>query len=191
MRRSLAIGAAFLLAGAGLAASAGQAAAKPHRADAATPADTCSTPWGSSVKSAAGGNVEPLTGIRVGRHTCFDRMVFDVGGATDPVGYHVSYVDAFHQDGSGDPIPVGGGAVLQIFVSAPSYDPATMRRVYPGRAGEPLPGVDLAGFATFRDTKFGASFEGQTQVGLGVRARLPFRVLQSEGKLIVDVAHKW
>ncbi|MFE0089821.1 hypothetical protein [Streptomyces sp. NPDC058991] len=191
MRRSSAIGAAFLLAGAALAASAGQSAAVPHRADGANPADTCSTPWGSGVEEAAGGNVKPLTDIRVGRHKCFDRMVFDVSGATGPVGHHVGYVDAFHQDGSGDPIPVGGGAVLQIFVSAPSYDPVTMRRVYAGRAGEPLPGVDLTGFGTFKDTRFGASFEGQTQIGLGVRARLPFRVLQSEGKLIVDVAHTW
>ncbi|MCZ7456311.1 AMIN-like domain-containing (lipo)protein [Streptomyces sp. WMMC940] len=191
MRRSLTIGAAFLLAGAGLAASAGQSAATPHRVGTATPADPCSTPWGSSVKSATGGNANPLTDIRVGRHTCFDRMVFDVSGASGPVGHHVGYVDAFHQDGSGDPIPVGGGAVIQIFVSAPSYDPVTMRQVYAGRAGKPLPGVDLTGFSTFKDTRFGASFEGQTQVGLGVRARLPFRVLQFDGKLIVDVAHKW
>ncbi|MER7819450.1 hypothetical protein [Streptomyces sp. NPDC096153] len=191
MRRSRALVAALLFAGAGLAASAGQAAAAPHSAAATAPADACSTAWGSGVKSAAHGNAKPLTDIRVGQHTCFDRMVFDVSGAKGPLGHHVGYVDAFHQDGSGDPIPVGGGAVLQIFVSAPSYDPETMRQVYAGRAGKPLPGVDLSGFRTFKDTRFGASFEGQTQVGLGVRARLPFRVLQFDGKLIVDVAHKW
>ncbi|WP_432074978.1 AMIN-like domain-containing (lipo)protein [Streptomyces wuyuanensis] len=191
MRRLWTLGAAVLLAGAGLAASAGEAASVPRRAAPAPPADACSAAWGSGVKSAANGNTQPLKDIRVGQHTCFDRMVFDVTGAKGPVGYHVGYVDAFHQDGSGDRIPVGGGAILQIFVSAPSYDPATMRQVYAGRAGMPLPGVDLTGFRTFRDTKFGASFEGQTQIGLGVRARLPFRVLQYDGKLIVDVAHKW
>ncbi|MFI1470128.1 hypothetical protein [Streptomyces wuyuanensis] len=191
MKRLWTLGAAVLLAGAGLAASAGGAAAVPHRGGAAAPADDCSTAWGSGVKTDANANTEPLKDIRVGQHTCFDRMVFDVTGAKSPLGYHVGYVDAFHQDGSGDRIPVGGGAILQIFVSAPSYDPATMRQVYAGRAGKPLPGVDLTGFRTFRDTKFGASFEGQTQIGLGVRARLPFRVLQYDGKLIVDVAHKW
>ncbi|SDN27901.1 AMIN-like domain-containing (lipo)protein [Streptomyces wuyuanensis] len=189
MQRLWTLGVAVLLAGAGLAASAGEAAAVPQRA--AAPADACSTAWGSGVKTATHGNAEPLKDIRVGQHTCFDRMVFDVTGAKGPVGHHVGYVDAFHQDGSGDRIPVGGGAILQVFVSAPSYDPATMRQVYAGRAGKPLPGVDLTGFRTFRDTKFGASFEGQTQIGLGVRARLPFRVLQYDGKLIVDVAHKW
>ncbi|MFG3304982.1 hypothetical protein [Streptomyces wuyuanensis] len=191
MQRLWTLGAALLLAGAGLAASAGEAAAVPRRAAAPAPADACSTAWGSGVKSAENGNTEPLKDIRVGQHTCFDRMVLDVTGAKGSVGYHVGYVDAFHQDGSGDRIPVGGGAILQIFASAPSYDPATMRQVYAGRAGKALPGVDLTGFRTFRDTKFGASFEGQTQIGLGVRARLPFRVLQYDGKLIVDVAHKW
>ncbi|MFJ1610213.1 hypothetical protein ACIOHS_43890 [Streptomyces sp. NPDC088253] len=51
--------------------------------------------------------------------------------------------------------------------------------------------VDLSGYRTFREAKFGASFEGVTQVGLGVRARLPFRVSQLPDRLVVDVAHTW
>jgi hypothetical protein len=51
--------------------------------------------------------------------------------------------------------------------------------------------VDLTGYRTFRDTRFAGSFEGETQIGLGVRARLPFRVLQLDGRIIVDVAHSW
>ncbi len=40
------------------------------------------------------------------------------------------------------------------------------------------------------------SFEGQTTVGLGVRARLPFRVFTLEGpgdgsRIVVDVARYW
>jgi hypothetical protein len=35
------------------------------------------------------------------------------------------------------------------------------------------------------------SFEGQSTIGLGVRARLPFRVLQLPGRLVIDVAHHW
>lgn len=60
--------------------------------------------------------------------------------------------------------------------------------VAPGCA---LPGVRIQGYRTFRDTCFVGSFEGDTQVGLGTRARLPFRVLQVDGHLIVDVAHTW
>ncbi|WP_405996881.1 hypothetical protein [Streptomyces sp. NBC_00829] len=160
-------------------------------AEVAASASTCSTDWGSTVKSALDTDAKPLRNITTAQSGCYDRMVFDVKGATGKLGYYVGYVDAFHQDGSGDPIPVGGGAILEIYVSAPSYDPVTSRQTYGGQAGKPLPGVDMAGYKTFRDARFGASFEGRTQVGLGVRARLPFRVLQAGDKLTVDVAHKW
>ncbi|MEU6708972.1 AMIN-like domain-containing (lipo)protein [Streptomyces wuyuanensis] len=153
-------------------------------------AGVCSTGWGSLPKSAADTNTAPLTNIRTGRHNCYDRMVFDVPTATGAVGYHVGYVGSFHQDGSGRLIPVGGGAILEIFVNAPSYD-SDYRPTYAAKAAKPLPGVKLTGYRTFRDTKFGASYEGQTQVGLGVRARLPFRALQLDSRLIVDVAHTW
>lgn len=180
-RRLTAMSAAVLvLAGSGLVSAAGTASAA-----------TCSTPWGSLVKTATDTDGKPLRNIRTGQHTCYDRMVFDVTGVKGRIGHHVGYVSAFHQDGSGTRIPVGGGAILQVIVSAPSYDPETMRPTYPAKAAKPLPGVNLTGYKTFKDTRFGASFEGQTQVGLGVRAKLPFRVLQSGDKLIVDVAHKW
>ncbi|MFC5804799.1 AMIN-like domain-containing (lipo)protein [Streptomyces formicae] len=163
-------------------------------AGAATPsagkAAVCASNWGSLLKSAPNPHTAPLKNIRTGRHDCYDRIVFDVPAATGNVGYHVGYVDAFYQDASGKRIAVGGGAILEIYVSAPSHD-ADYRPTYPARAAKPLPGVDLAGYKTFRDAKFGASYEGQTQVGLGVRARLPFRVLQLDDRLVVDVAHTW
>ncbi|MET9800462.1 hypothetical protein [Streptomyces sp. NPDC006368] len=122
---------------------------------------------------------------------CYDRLVFRIPGTSGGVGHHVGYVGTFRQDGSGDRIPVKGGAILQVYVGAPSYNPNTAKPTYPGRAGKALPGVNIAGYKTFKDTRFGASFEGQTQIALGVRARLPFRVQQSGDQLIVDVAHSW
>ncbi|MFD7502680.1 hypothetical protein [Streptomyces sp. NPDC059850] len=183
--------AAIVLAGAGLAGTAGTAGAA-QTATAGTAA-ACATGWGSGDKTAPSGNYKPLENIRTGQHECFDRMVFDVKGATaaDQVRFDVRYVDALHQDGSGDPIPVNGGAILDIRVGAPSYDYESGRSTYPGKARQPLPGVNVTGYKTFRDTRYAASFEGDTQVGLGVRARLPFRVFQSDGKVIVDVAHSW
>jgi hypothetical protein len=133
----------------------------------------------------------PLEDIRTGRHACFDRIVFDVPGGGPSLGYSVRYVQRLHQIASGRVIPVGGGAVLDVHVGAPSYDPATGTPTYPGRAGRTLPGVTLTGYRTFRDTRFAGSFEGETQIGLGVRARLPFRVIQLPGRLVIDVAHNW
>ncbi|ANW16795.1 AMIN-like domain-containing (lipo)protein [Streptomyces clavuligerus] len=183
---------ALALAGVTLVGTAGAAWASCGQVDHPSAAATCSTPWGSGTRSATESTAEPLKNIRTGRHDCFDRAVFDItgagGGAT---GYHVGYVDAFHQDGTHERLPVKGGAILQVYVNAPSYDPATGRPVYEATAGKALPGVDVSGYRTFRDAVFGASFEGQTQVALGVRAKLPFRVHHAGDRLIVDVAHTW
>ncbi|WAP60905.1 AMIN-like domain-containing (lipo)protein [Streptomyces sp. S465] len=186
--------AATVLAGGALAATAGTAGAvTPATTTATATAAACATGWGSGEKTAEPAGHAPLANIRTGRHACFDRIVFDVPGATaaDRVGYRVGYVDTLHQDGSGEEIPVDGAAILEIRVAAPSYDPGSGAESYPGRAREPLPGVDVTGYQTFRDTRFGASFEGETQIGLGVRARLPFRVLRTDGHVVVDVAHSW
>ncbi|MEU1042929.1 hypothetical protein [Streptomyces sp. NPDC005907] len=181
--------AALVLAAGGLGVTAVPAAA----AGAATSrAAACATAWGSGPKSGAATTSASLTDVRTGRHECFDRMVLDIpGGGTSGLGYHVQYVDRLYQDGSGQYIPVGGGAVIEVRAGAPSYDPETGSPTYPGQAAQPLPGVDLTGYKTFRDTRFAGSFEGDTQLGLGVRARLPFRVLQLDDRLVVDVAHTW
>jgi hypothetical protein len=176
-----------------LGATLGMAAvpAEATTLTATTQATACPTGWGSGTKTADTATTAPVTNIRAGRHACFDRLVVDLPGAGDGVGYRVGYVDRLHQDGSGTPIPVGGGAVLEVRVAAPAYDPETGAPTYPGRAGRPLPGVDLTGYRTFRDARFAGSFEGDTQIGLGVRARLPFRVTQLSDRVIVDVAHNW
>ncbi|EPJ42081.1 hypothetical protein STAFG_0893 [Streptomyces afghaniensis 772] len=177
--------------GATVAVAAVPAGAAPVAARAATQATACPTGWGSLPKTDTSGTIAPVKDIRTGRHTCFDRMVIDVPGGGTDVGYSVRYVDRLYQDGSGREIPVAGGAVLEVRVAAPAYDPETGAATYPGRVSRPLPGVDLTGYRTFRDTRFAGSFEGETQIGLGVRARLPFRVLQLDGRVIVDVAHNW
>ncbi|MFJ7074053.1 hypothetical protein [Streptomyces sp. NPDC098781] len=155
-------------------------------------ATACPTGWGSQAKTRSAATTESVTNIRTGRHTCFDRMVVDVPGAdSGELGYSVQYVSRLHQDGSGRPIAVGGGAVIEVRVAAPAYDPATGKPTYPVQAGQRLKGVDLTGYRTFRDARFVGSFEGDTQLGLGVRARLPFRVWTADGRIVVDVAHNW
>ena len=61
----------------------------------------------------------------------------------------------------------------------------------------PAPGrsvANVAGFTTLRSVVAAGSFEGITSFGVGVRARLPFRVLVlpgDHGRIILDVAHRW
>ncbi|MFF1292205.1 MULTISPECIES: hypothetical protein [unclassified Streptomyces] len=182
MRRSRTTWATVALMGATLGV-----AAVPAQA-----ATTCPTGWGSIAKKQAVSTSESVTSARTGSHACYDRLVVDVPGAAKAhLGYSVRYVDRLQQDGSGRLIPVGGGAVLEVRVAAPAYDVDTGAPTYPGRVARPLPGVDLDGYRTFRDTRFAGSFEGDTQFGLGVRARLPFRVLRVDDRVVVDVAHSW
>ncbi|MFF8669970.1 hypothetical protein [Streptomyces sp. NPDC015242] len=184
--------ATLALAGAVVGAAAVPAGAAPEAGlRATTQVTTCPTGWGSLPKTAVGTAQASLANVRTGRHACFDRMVVDVPGAGTGTGFTVQYVDRLYQDGSGRHIPVAGGAVLEVRVTAPAYDSETGAPTYPGRVARPLPGVDLTGYRTFRDTRFAGSFEGDTQIGLGVRARLPFRVLRLDDRVIVDVAHSW
>ncbi|MBL3669931.1 hypothetical protein JL475_28895 [Streptomyces sp. M2CJ-2] len=194
MMKTRAICMTLALLGGTLGVAAVPAAATPAVAlQAATSRSTaCPTGWGSLAKTAPTATTAPVRDVRTGHHTCYDRMVVDLPGAGGSgIGYTVRYVDRLYQDGSGRPVSVAGGAVLEVRVAAPPYDPETGRPTYPARAGQPLPGVDLTGYRTFRDARFAAGFEGDTQIGLGVRARLPFRVLQLPDRLVIDVAHSW
>jgi len=156
----------------------------------------CGVRWGSLPKSSTAA-VNPasvpgdLIAIRSGRHTCYDRLVFDVDGSTQ--GYHVRYVDQVRMDGSGAVVPTAGGARLQVVVGAPSYDEQGMETFAPP-AGQRM--IDVSGYRTFREVTWAGSSEGQSSAGLGVRARLPFRVSTIAGpgstsRVVVDVAHRW
>jgi hypothetical protein len=133
-----------------------------------------------------------VTNVRTGQHYCFDRMVVDLNGPV--AGYNVRYVDNVAHDGSGKLVPLQGQAFLQVTVTAPSYDVETGTATYSPANQAAL--TNVAGYQTFRQVAWAGSFEGYTNIGLGVRARLPFRVLTLDGpgsgsRLVVDVAHFW
>lgn len=188
---------AAAVAGTGLApVTPGASAARA--APAAPAAAYCGIQWGSLEKRADTATTAPITNLRAGRHACFDRLVVDLGapavaGPGQRPGYWVAYVSQVTQDGSGEPVPVAGGARLQVTVHAPAHDPA-YRPTY--RPADRLHAVNVSGFSTFRQVAFLGTFEGDTTIGLGVRARLPFRVFVLAGpgngsRLVIDVAHRW
>ena len=153
----------------------------------ATAAPGCSTRWGSTPEDASSGSDGLLTGVRAGRHTCFDRLVLDVSGTAR--GYVVRYVDEVRRDGSGEVVPVRGGARLSVTVTAPPRPTDSWFRTDGSLC-------DTTRYRTFRDVRWAGGFEGSSTVGLGVRARLPFRVSVVPGpgsgsRLVVDVAHRW
>jgi len=159
-----------------------------------TPASAAASPycgitWGSLAKSAGGTAMSSasLTGIRTGQHPCYDRLVVDLTQAQGPLPYAVSYTTV-RGVGSGNPIPLAGGADLQITLRAHGESLSF---------ADPNHIANVTGFRTFRQVASAGSFEGVTVLGLGVRARLPFRVFVLDGpgaghqRLVVDVAHRW
>lgn len=165
------------------------AAAAPSPAPAA--AARCATAWGSTGEWVEAMGRAPLVAVRTGRHDCFDRVVFDLAGPA--AGYRVEYVDQVLQPGSGAVLPVPGGARLLVNVNHPAYDDAG-NATLPATPGRPV--ADVGGYSTLRSVVFGGSFEGATTFGVGVRARLPFRVFTLDGpgsgsRVVLDVAHRW
>lgn len=142
-----------------------------------SPADAagCSVTWGSTAKSVTNLTHRTLVGVRAGQHPCYDRLVLDLNRAGE--GYRVRYVTAVRDQGRGAVVPLRGGAFLQVDDQSQAY-----RRIA-------MPSV--TGYRTFRQVAWGGSFEGYTTIGLGVRARLPFRVLRVDNHLVIDVAHQW
>ena len=152
----------------------------------------CSTDWGSRREASHAHPDSVIVNARAGEHACFDRFVVVVKGKAP--GYQIRYVDKFVPDATGREVDLRGGATLRVTLLGarahdddgnPTYQPARRRNM-----------VDVSGFRTFRQAYWGGTFEGTTVIGLGVRARLPFRVFALDGpgdktRLVVDVAHTW
>jgi hypothetical protein len=154
-------------------------------ANAATSSPTCpQVTWGSLQKVNLTSPGPSITAIRTGINTCFDRLVVNVGGpsTSTPTGWSVSYVSVVTAEGSGFPVNVPGAAKLAVNLSHPS----TL-----GTTGGTL--ANVTGYPVFRSLIYGGSFEGYSTIGLGVRARLPFRVfaLSSPPRIVIDVARSW
>lgn len=177
---ALAIG---LISTAGAVSTAATADAAPY----------CGIVWGSLEKANIQLSPAAISSVRAGRHDCFDRMVVDVAGPL--AGYHVAYMTAPLTDPAGVPVTLRGGAKLAVTVLAHTEDVNTGAQVF--TPANPNELVNVTGWSTFRQIKLvGPSFEGVTQFGLGVRARLPFRVFTLNGpgsmtRVVVDVAHRW
>jgi hypothetical protein len=162
-------------------------------AAAATP--YCGITWGSLPKADDGLSAPgvALTGVRAGRHACYDRLVLDLDGYGGVGGYDVGYAPVVGADGA--TVPLRGAADLRINLHAPAYDLQGRPTYVVGNRQELVP---VGGYQAFRQVAWAGSFEGYTLLGLGTRVRLPFRVSLLTGaggpagaRLVIDVAHRW
>lgn len=178
-----------------IAAAVGAAAlalsAVPAASATASTTPYCGISWGSLQKYDADMSAAHVTNVRAGQQPCFDRMVIDLAGKV--AGYNVRYVDQVTSPGSGFTVPVSGGARLQVTVTAPAYNGWGSPTYWPADRSNV---VNVSGWQTFRQIRYVNSYEGYTDFGLGVRARLPFRAFILDGpyggsRLVIDVAHFW
>jgi hypothetical protein len=138
---------------------------------------------GPIERTGEGEGVALLVGVRAGRNKDFDRLVFDFDGPIP--GVRVEYVDQLIEDGSGDPIPMRGRAIVQIVLSPAAAHREDGTPTFTG----PLP--DLTGFAAFRQVADAGDFEAVLTWGVGVAARTGLRVitLTAPTRVAVDVTH--
>ncbi|SEL82800.1 hypothetical protein SAMN04515665_12077 [Blastococcus sp. DSM 46786] len=168
----------------------------PASAAGSATAPYCGLVWGSLPEGSSATTAGlTVTDVRAGRHACFDRLVVDLHGPAAATGYSVRYVDAVHQEGTGDVVPLAGGAALQVVVHSPAYDGYGRATYLPPSRSEV---VDVDGFRTLEQVAWAGSYEGRTTLGVGTRARLPFRTFTLIGapgddavRLVIDVAHRW
>ena len=156
----------------------------------------CGITWGSLPEDHGGVDTtrEFVNDIRAGRHACFDRLVIDLGDAPGYDTYFVSYPPNGVQDVTGAPLPLRGGAGLEVEVWAKPYDADNVIRY---EATDLAELVGVSGFRTFRQVSWAGSGGDRTVIGIGTRARLPFRVFVLPGpaagqqRVVIDVAHHW
>ena len=125
-----------------------------------------------------------VVGVRVGAHEGFDRVVVDLEGDGDP-GWFVDYTSTPMQETVGQPLQVAGNSFLNINVDG---------TVYPFELGKnnDIP-VTMAGdTGNVIDVISAGTYEGRSQVVVGLRSELPYsvQVLKDPTRVVVDIVQK-
>ena len=125
-----------------------------------------------------------VAGVRVGAHEGFDRVVVDLEGKGTP-GWFVDYTSTPIQETVGHPLEVAGNAFLNINIDG---------TVYPFELGHDndVP-VQMAGdTGNVIDAVSAGTYEGRSQVVVGLRSELPYsvQVLHDPTRVVVDIVQK-
>lgn len=156
----------------------------------ASPTGTATVPAGFSLDGVTspafpklGGDLGAIGLVRVGRHSGYDRVVWQFSGPGRP-SFKVHYVDQPVGDPSGEPVPVKGQAYVEVLVTFVGMPPD----------GTPIPkdapASSLAGTVIAQADAIYGGFEGYAQTFIGVRdTQRPLRVttLTNPTRLVVDV----
>ena len=166
--------------------------APPSASPAPSASPTTCAPFGSTAEATSADPLalSTLTGdsMRVGRHDCYERFVFEMAGTGGDPGWRVRYQEPLTGQGSGEPIPLAGTADLEILIGAMTVTD------FDGRPDDwpPFTGPDdivTRDFVALLEARMLYGYEGTTQIGLGLDRERPFRVrlLDDPPRLVVDL----
>lgn len=124
-----------------------------------------------------------ITGLRVGRHATFDRVVVDVTGRRPS--FSLRYVDQLSYDGSGLRVPLRGRRSLQLLLSPARAHTQQGHNVYTG------PRLRQYRLPTLRGVAFTGDFEGVVSFGITARHGHGYRVftLVNPSRVVIDLRH--
>lgn len=125
-----------------------------------------------------------VVGVRVGAHEGFDRVVVDLEGKGDP-GWFVDYTSTPMRETVGQPLQVAGNSFLNINVDG---------TVHPFELGKDndVP-VTMAGdTGNVIDVISAGTYEGRSQVVVGLRSELPYsvQILKDPTRVVVDIVQR-
>jgi hypothetical protein len=130
-----------------------------------------------------------LVAIRPGRHSGYDRVVFEFRGRVP--GYDIRYVDQVGEDPSDRPVPLRGRAFLHVVFRHASTIEQLSSGSPPYRTTYVGPSVITPGLGTLLQVKQAGDFEAYLSLGVGLADRTGFRVVTLTGppRVAIDVAH--
>lgn len=144
--------------------------------------------WRNAPISVAHNPVVPpvpvVTGIRAGTHPeCrYDRVVFDLGGATPA--YQIRYVSSVTADPSGNAVTVPGGGTAYLLVvlhPAQGHNNAGTSTILARSAS--------LGYPSLKGYRVTGDFEGYVSIALGLARAVAVRVGEVSGRLYVDMSY--
>lgn len=156
--------------------SSADASASPQGSDAPFAADTSPDTASASPDAAL-----VLTAVRSGVQPGFDRVVLEFTGPGTP-GWQAKYVDSASRQGSGEAISPGGSAIISIVLTGTTIP-------QPGQATVPGGPIATAGTTAIKGVFNDGTFEGMTQVVLGIDGKKAFRVfyVANPPRVVIDV----
>lgn len=123
-----------------------------------------------------------VTALRTGTHPGYDRVVVELEGTGTP-GWHVERAPVAVEDPTGDTVDLGGEGVLVLYLTGLGYPQDT-------GVAELAPGTRAPGGTVVTAVELTGTFEGQTQVFLGLTdPQAPYEVslLRDPLRVVVDV----